>query len=197
MWAVVVLLIHTQLMCRDVLWQCQPLGGLSEWGHANQSLPRSVGTRMPRGISAPSRCAGCKETGGPAVQRGQKQGGCCEPEETPASIPHPVLLPDPSPPSSPAWHGAWLCSKTHASPQLSCISRPPPPARVHTAGGFSSASPLPKGELSRRERNSVAATVAHAHRPPQHPLCVPQVLAGPAAAVATPAAVAVPRTRLP
>lgn len=145
-----------------------------------------VGTCMPRGISAPTRCAGCKEMDDPAVQRGQKQDGRCEPEEArlslvscfPWSPQRPLVtgvvvrgfalkaVPVPSPPAPPA---APTSIQLEVSVLHLCCPRGTQPARAKLGG-------------------SNGCTCAAPPTPPH----VPQVLAGPAAAVATPAATAVP-----
>lgn len=68
-------------------------------------------------------------------------------------------------PPAPLGHwcgGAWLCSESHAGPQPSCTSSHP---HVHTAGGFSSASLLPKGN-SASESETWWLQRLHLYRPP-------------------------------
>lgn len=129
--------------------------------------------------------------GGPAVQRGQKQDGRCEPEEArlslvscfPWSPQRPLVtgvvvrgfalkaVPVPSPPAPPA---APTSIQLEVSVLHLCCPRGTQPARAKLGG-------------------SNGCTCAAPPTPPR----VPQVLAGPAAAVATPAATAVPlRTSL-
>lgn len=142
-----------------------------EGGHANQSLPRC---RHPHAEGYFCSCQMCWVQGGgwPSCAERAEVGCVLRASRVPCI--RPLSHASPGPPTIPwssVWHGAWLCSETHAGPQPSCASRPPPPACVHTAGGFGSASLPPKGELSWQERNSVAPTVAHAHHPP----CTPSV----------------------
>lgn len=80
-----------------------------------------------------------------------------------------MLPPGPPAPLGHWCGGAWLCSESRASPQRACTSGRP---HVHTAGGFSSASPLPKGN-SASESETRWLQRLHLRHPPDTPSCPP------------------------
>lgn len=137
--------LQPQRVPGDSLGRCRHQEGF--WGRlSSRGHPRCSPPRVTRGVPAPA-----------VLGMGQEQGERTEPPTShPTHVSPPLRHPCPN-------HSTLGCSGT---PTGASHPAAPPPARVHPAAGFASASPPPKGELSWRERNSAAATVARAHRPP-------------------------------
>lgn len=149
--------LQPQWVPGDSLGRCRHQEGF--WGRlSSRGHPRCSPPRVTRGVPAPA-----------VPGMGQEQGERTEPPTShPTHVSPPLRHPCPN-------HSTLGCSGT---PTGASHPAAPPPARVHPAAGFASASPPPKGELSWRERNSAAATVARAHRPPV-PVPVPPPSASP------------------